>query len=313
MDFLRCKMETNTKIMIKRTLFFTNPVYLSTTKEQLVVQFPKAVEKEDRTVPIEDIGMLVLEHQQITFTNSLIERLAYQNVVIVCCNAQHLPVSIFSPFAGHSEYNERLRAQLNASIPLKKNLWQQTVIAKIANQAHHLATRNKPFEKLHAWSRDVKSGDATNRESHSAAFYWEHLFDLPYFFRGQKGDPPNNLLNYGYAILRAICARSLVGSGMLPALGIHHANKYNAYCLADDIMEPYRPYVDALVCSILERYEQYEVLTTELKMELLQIAAMDVVIDGKKSPLLVAMSRTSNSLQACFSGVSRKLLYPVYG
>lgn len=298
--------------MIKRTLFFTNPVYLSTAKEQLVVRFPKSTDQEEKTVPIEDIGMMVLEHQQITFTNALIEKLSYQNVVIVCCNAQHLPVSLFTPFSGHSEYNERLRYQLEASVPLKKNLWQQTIEAKISNQAHHLASRQKPFEKLVAWSKDVKSGDTTNRESHSAAYYWENLFDLPHFFRGQKGDPPNNLLNYGYAILRAICARSLVGSGMLPVLGIHHANKYNAYCLADDIMEPYRPYVDALVCSIVDRFESFEKLTTELKMELLKIAAMDVVIDGKKSPLLVAMSRTSNSLQACFSGVSRKLLYPVY-
>lgn len=298
--------------MIKRTLYFTNPVYLSTSKEQLVVTYPKPTDQAAKTVPIEDIGMIVLENQQITLSNALMEKLAYQNAAVVCCNAQHLPISLLSPLSGHSEYNERLRHQLEASTPLKKNLWQQTIIAKITNQANLLGERDKPNIKLRQWSRDVLSGDSTNREAHSAAYYWEHLFDFPGFYRGQKGDPPNNLLNYGYAILRAICARSLIGSGMLPALGIHHANKYNAYCLADDIMEPYRPYVDAMVCRIIDKYQQYEELTTSLKAELLKIAAVDVVIDGKKSPLLVAMSRTSSSLFDCFSGLSRKILYPVY-
>lgn len=299
--------------MIKRTLFFANPVYLSTAKEQVVVRYPKEMEQNDKTVPIEDIGIMVLENQQITITNALIEKLSDQNVVIISCNFQHMPTGIFTPFAGHSEYNERLRNQLIASAPLKKNLWQQTITAKINNQALHLDSLNKPTGNLYFWAKDVKSGDATNREAHAAAFYWDNIFDFPNFYRGQNGLPPNNLLNYGYAILRAICARSLVGSGMLTALGIHHANKYNAFCLADDIMEPYRPYVDALVYDIVSETDQVEKLTTALKMKLLKIAAMDVLIDGKKSPLLVAMSRTSNSLQECFAGVSRKILYPVYG
>jgi CRISPR-associated protein Cas1 len=295
--------------MIKRTLFFENPAYLSTKNEQLIVRFPN--DPEERSVPIEDIGMVILEHQQITFTNRLIEKLTYQNAAIVCCSQQHLPLSLISPLSGHTEYNERLRFQLEATTPLKKNLWQQTIIAKINNQANGLAILDTQNDKLRKWSKEVLSGDSTNKEANAAAFYWERFFDLPNFYRGQNGDPPNNLLNYGYAILRALCARSLIGSGMLPALGIHHANKYNAYCLADDIMEPYRPFVDQVVFSIVEQHGSIEKLTREIKQKLLIIPAIDVTIDGKKSPLMVAMSRTTHSLYECYAGVSRKILYPV--
>lgn len=231
--------------MIKRTLFFENPAYLSTKNDQLIVKLTH--NNEIRTVPIEDIGMMILENQQITLTNGLIEKLTYQNAAIVCCNQQHLPLSLISPLYGHSEYNERLRFQLEATLPLRKYLWQQTIVAKITNQANLLGKYDKQNDKLRKWAKEVLSDDSTNKESHSAAFYWERIFEIPGFYRGQKEIAPNNLLNYGYAILRAVCARSLIGSGMLPALGIHHANKYNAYCLADDIMEPYRPFVDEVV------------------------------------------------------------------
>ncbi|PKR80851.1 type II CRISPR-associated endonuclease Cas1 [Brumimicrobium salinarum] len=295
--------------MIKRTLFFENPAYLSTKNNQLVVRLIET--EQTKTVPIEDIGMMVLEHQQITFTNHLIEKLTYQNAAIVCCNQQHLPLSLISPLSGHSEYNERLRYQLEASQPLKKNLWQQTIIAKISNQANLLGKLDKVNSKLRKWSGEVLSGDSTNKESHAAAYYWEQLFsEIPGFYRGQKEIPPNNLLNYGYAILRAVCARSIIGSGMLPALGIHHANKYNAYCLADDIMEPYRPFVDQVVHALVQQTSNIDQLTRDLKQQLLIIPAIDVTIDGKGSPLMVAMSRTTHSLFECFSGISRKILYP---
>lgn len=294
--------------MIKRTLFFESPAYLSTKNDQLIVQLASTDEK--KSIPIEDIGMILLENQQITITNGLIEKLTYQNVAIVSCNQQHLPLGLLSPLSGHSEFNERLRFQLEASIPLKKNLWQQTIISKITNQANLLGQLNKQNDKLRNWSNQVLSGDATNKEANAAAFYWGHLFDFPDFYRGQKGIPPNNLLNYGYAILRATCARSLIGSGLLPALGIHHANKYNAYCLADDIMEPYRPFVDELVVQIVNQTENIQELSREIKKQLLIIPAIDVTIEGKKSPLLVAMSRTTHSLFECFAGISRRILYP---
>lgn len=297
--------------MIKRTLFFGNPAYLSTKNEQLVVSYP-GDDKESKTVPIEDIGMLVLENQQITITNGLITKLIQNKAAVVNCNQQHLPCSILQPLVGHTEQTERIRNQLNASLPLKKNLWQQTVSAKITNQGSHLFRRKKNHLKLARWAGEVKSGDYDNHEAVAAAYYWQHLFEIEGFNRHQKGIPPNNLLNYGYAILRAITARALVASGMLPSVGIFHRNKYNAFCLADDIMEPYRPFVDDLVYDIVQTGEDITELSTFLKTQLLQIPALNVIIDGKESPLMVALSRTTNSLYECFLGSSRKILYPVY-
>lgn len=297
--------------MIKRTLFFGNPAYLSTKNEQMVISFPD--EKPDKTVPIEDLGMVVLENQQITITNGLLSKLTDHKVAVVSCNAQHMPEGLLLPMNGHSEQTERIRYQLDASLPLKKNLWQQTVTAKINNQAGLLQEKGKNAQRLFHLAKNVSSGDTGNHEAQAAAHYWQHLFDIPEFNRSQGGIPPNNLLNYGYAILRAVIARALVSSGMLPQVGIWHRNKYNAYCLADDIMEPYRPYVDLVVCHIVENSDDYHELTVDIKKELLAIPALDVQIDGQKSPLMVAASRTTSSLFECFAGISRKIIYPDYG
>lgn len=296
--------------MIKRTLFFGNPAYLSTKNEQLVISFPD--DKPDKATPIEDLGMIVLENQQITITNGLLAKLTEKKIAVVTCNAQHMPDGLLLPMHGHSEQTERIRYQLNASQPLKKNLWQQTVTSKIQNQAALLKEKGKDSARLHYLARNVSSGDSGNHEAQAAAIYWQNLFNLEDFNRGQNGVPPNNLLNYGYAILRAVIARALVSSGMFPALGIWHRNKYNAYCLADDIMEPYRPFVDLVVCHLVETLDDYSEMTTGIKKELLSIPALDVRIDGQKSPLMVAASRTSSSLYECFAGVSRKIIYPEY-
>ncbi|UCS91854.1 type II CRISPR-associated endonuclease Cas1 [Echinicola marina] len=297
--------------MIKRTLFFGNPAYLSTKNEQLIVSFPD--DQPDKTVPIEDIGMVVLENPQITITNGLMGKLVNNKVALVNCNGQHLPDGLLLPLHGHSEQTERIRHQINASQPLRKNLWAQTITAKIQNQGALLAERDIPIQKLRHLAKSVQSGDTGNNEAQAAAYYWQHIFDLPDFNREQKGLPPNNLLNYGYAILRGIIARALVSSGMLPTLGIWHRNKYNAYCLADDIMEPYRPFVDKVVRHMVETKDQIDELDIHLKRELLTIPALDVKIDGQKSPLMVAASRTTNSLFECFAGISRKIIYPEYG
>ncbi len=297
--------------MIKRTLFFGNPAYLSTKNEQLVIAYP-GEEKEVKTIPIEDIGIMILENQQITITNGLLTKLIENKAAVVNCNKQHLPCSLLQPLTGHTEQTERFRNQINASLPLKKNLWQQTISSKISNQAQHLFRRGKNHKKLVRWSNEVKSGDSQNHEAVAAAHYWQNLFEIEGFNRFQKGIPPNNLLNYGYAILRATTARAIISSGMLPGVGIFHRNKYNAYCLADDIMEPYRIYVDDLVYEIVQTGEDITELTTILKSELLKIPALDVVIDEKVSPLMVALSRTTNSLYDCFTGLNRKILYPVY-
>jgi CRISPR-associated protein Cas1 len=297
--------------MIKRTLFFGNPAYLSTKNEQLVIFYPDK-EQEIKTVAIEDIGVIVLENQQITITNGLLEKLIRNNVALINCDQQHMPIGLLLPLNGHTEQSERFKNQINASTPLKKNLWQQTVSSKIINQAGLLKEKGVPFRKMELWAKEVTSGDALNHESRAAVYYWKNLIPIESFTRGQKGVSPNNLLNYGYAILRGITARAIVSSGMLPTLGIFHRNKYNAYCLADDIMEPYRPYVDLIVCHIMETSDSFEDLTIDIKKQLLSIVSIDVFIDGKNSPLMVAMSRTTNSLQQCFEGTARKILYPLY-
>lgn len=295
--------------MLKKTLFFGNPAYLSTKNEQLVVTFPDK-EQQQRTVPIEDIAVVVMENQQITITNGLLEKLVNRGIAVINCNQQHLPIGMFLPLNGHTEQTERFRNQMNASVPLKKNLWQQTITAKILNQATLLRENGIPVQNMLHWAKSVTSGDTQNHEARAAAYYWQNLFDIKDFNRQQNGIPPNNLLNYGYAILRGITARALVSSGMHPTFGIFHRNKYNAYCLADDIMEPYRPFIDLVVKDLAATEDTIEELTPTIKQELLKALAMDVTLDGKRSPLMVAMSRTTNSLYECYSGISRKILYP---
>jgi CRISPR-associated protein Cas1 len=307
--------------MIKRTLCFSNPAYLSLKNKQLVIRLPE-VEQSDlpdvlkaktvTTIPVEDIGVVVLDNQQVTITQGLLELLMDNACAVITCDSSHLPVGLFLPLSGNTTQNERFRYQLDASLPLKKQLWQQTIQCKIRNQAATLKLiRGKEAKNMFVWANDVKSGDSENLEARAAAYYWKQMFPtLPQFTRGREGMPPNNLLNYGYAILRAIVARSLVISGMLPTLGIHHHNRYNAYCLADDIMEPYRPYVDQFVAQIFDKGIDCSVMTTDLKRELLSIPVLDVCIDGQRSPLMVAASQTTASLIKCFQGEQRKIIYP---
>jgi CRISPR-associated protein Cas1 len=297
--------------MIKRTLFFSNPAYLSTRNQQLVVNFPEE-DREEKTIPIEDLGYVVLEHPQITISNGLLRKLIENKTAVITCDQQHLPCALLQPLTGHTEHTERLRYQLNASTPLKKQLWQQTVTVKIENQANHFLYRKKNALRLKRYAKEIKSGDLGNQEALAAAFYFQNLFDIEGFSRNQKGVPPNNLLNYGYAILRAVAARALVSSGLLPSLGIFHSNKYNAFCLADDVMEPYRPFVDALVYDIVASGCNVEELNKNIKADLLMIPALDVIIDDKQSPLMNAMSRTTASLYECFQGSRRKILYPEF-
>lgn len=256
--------------MIKKTLYFGNPAYLSLRNAQLVIKLPE-VEKcsslpeamkrqSEITKPIEDIGVVILDNKQITITSGAIEALLENNCALITCDSKSMPVGLMLPLYGNTTQNERFRKQLDASLPLKKQLWQQTIQAKINNQASSLSICiNEDIKCMRIWANDVRSGDPDNLEARAAAFYWKTLFhDIENFTRDRDGIPPNNLLNYGYAILRAVIARSLVTSGLLPTLGIHHHNRYNAYCLADDIMEPYRPFIDQLV------YQLY----SENKMEL---------------------------------------------
>ncbi len=309
--------------MIKRTLYFGNPSYLSLKNDQLVLKLPE-VEKNAtlpdafkqsnvRTIPIEDIGVVVLDHKQITITQALLAKLLENNCAVITCDDRHLPTGLLLPLEGNTLQSERFNDQIEASLPLRKQLWQQTVQAKIHNQASVLKRlRQTEVGNMSAWEKDVRSGDSDNLEGRAAVYYWKNLFpDIDGFLRDRDGKAPNNLLNYGYAILRAIIARALVSSGMLPTFGIHHHNRYNAYCLADDIMEPYRPYVDELVVNYTLRNGYPEELTTDVKSTMLSIPVLDVVINGQRSPLMIAATQTTASLYKCFSGELRKIVYPV--
>lgn len=312
--------------MIKKTLYFGNPAYLSLRMGQIVIKLPEVERNPDLpermkqeaevTKPIEDIGIVILDNKRITITQGLLEALLENNCAVITCDSHSMPVGLMLPLYGNSTQNERFREQLEASLPLRKQLWQQTIKAKIENQAAVLASYSKVSTKaMERWANDVRSGDPENIEGRAAAYYWKNVFSefkqLAGFTRDRNGMPPNNLLNYGYAILRAIVARGLVSSGMLPTLGIHHHNRYNAYCLADDIMEPYRPYVDQLVLSIVSECEPDDMeLTKEVKFKLLGIPTIEVTVNGKRSPLMVAVTQTTASLYKCFSGELRRIAYP---
>ncbi len=299
--------------MIKRTLVFSQPAYLSMRRDQLVVNYPDQ-DEVPKVVPIEDIGLILLEHGRITVTHRLIGRLLENKTAIITCDGKHLPSGLILPIVGHTLQSQRFQDQLSMSLPLMKQLWQQTIQAKITNQANHLREWNKEADRLDYWVRQVKSGDSNNCEALAAGYYWHNLFseEVDGFTRSRDGEPPNNLLNYGYAILRAITARALISSGLFPTIGIHHKSQYNAYCLADDVMEPYRIYVDSIVRQLVEMDECMEELTREVKLKLLRIPVLDVIINDQKSPLMVAMSTTTSSLYECISGQRRKIKYPVY-
>ncbi|MCB0710328.1 MAG: type II CRISPR-associated endonuclease Cas1 [Chitinophagaceae bacterium] len=300
--------------MIKRTICIESPCLLKFSNGQMVVSFNHIKGMEDRpdkTVPVEDLGMLILEHQQISITHYLLDQLVNNNVAVVTCNDTHHPTGLLMPLEGNTLQSERFRAQIEATEPLKKQLWQQTVKAKIGNQAAVLKKWDGKWLALKNLADNVKSGDSDNNEAIAAAHYWQNIFPPAWnFYRKRDGAPPNNLLNYGYAIVRAGMARAIVGAGLLPTLGIFHRNRYNAYCLADDMMEPYRPFVDVVVRSIIDKTSAVNNLTNELKVELLKIPVMDVMLNDDRSPLMVAMQRTAASLAKCFTGEQRKLLLP---
>lgn len=292
--------------MIKRVLCFENPARLSLKLAQMVVELQDVT----RTLPIEDIGVVILDYKQITITHALIDALLANNVAIVTSNDKHLPVGLMLPLDGNTLQSERFRAQIDASEPLKKQMWQQTIVAKILGQAHVLGIQHIEHSNMLKWAKDVRSGDTENMEARAAAFYWRNMFEKDVFIRDPQGLPPNNLLNYGYSIVRAMMARALVGAGLLPTLGIHHHSRYDAYCLADDIMEPYRPFVDMKVLETWSKGGVTSDISSEQKRELLGITTMDVNISGHRSPMMLAIQTTAQSVQKCFSGTARKIIYP---
>ena len=293
--------------MIKRTLFFSHAVCLSVRHKQLVI-FSKETQ-EETLVPIEDIGFVIVENALVTLTIPLINELTDNNCALIFCNEKHLPFSMTMPLDCNEIQSQLFSAQINAKLPVKKKCWKQIVEFKIKNQGLVLKKYDLDFTRLVDFSKCVKSGDPTNMESQAAKFYWDNLFGKKWY-RDRFGDFPNNYLNYGYAILRAATARALVGSGLLPTLGIHHHNKYNAYCLADDLMEPYRPFIDDEVIEYISTNPDEKELGLEFKKRILQVLVRDVKMGNLTRPMMVALSMTSSSLANALSNESEKLKLP---
>ena len=293
--------------MLKRVLFFTNPYHLTLRNEQVILQ-ERGTTDAPKSVPIEDLGVVILEHPQSTITLPLLSALSAHNVAVIFCAGNRMPQATLMNLDSNRTQGENYRAQIEASEPLKKGLWKQIVEAKIRNQAALLRKLGRDGDKLKPYYMNVKSADADNREGIAAKVYWSELFGAD-FVRSREGAAPNNLLNYGYTILRAAVARSIMSSGLFPSFGIFHRNRYNAFPLADDLMEPYRPYVDELVHALWMR--GHKQLTKEVKSELLRILFADTRFDKVLRPLDVGLTFTSASLAKCFSGIQKKIAYPV--
>lgn len=293
--------------MLKRALFFSTPFCLSLKNNQMIIH-TKEMPEMQKSVPIEDIGFVILEHQQTNITLPLLNALSDNNVAVIFCGSDFMPNAMLMNLDSNKTQGESYRAQIEASDPLKKGLWKQIVEAKIRNQAALLNKLGKDGDKLKPYYMNVKSGDSDNREGIAAKIYWNELFGAN-FIRSREGVEPNNMLNYGYTLLRAAVARSLMGSGLFPAFGIFHRNRYNAFPLADDIMEPYRPYVDEIVFDLYANGERE--LTKEVKTRLLRLLFMDTSFGKLTRPLDVGLTMTSASLAKCFNGIQKKITYPL--
>lgn len=294
--------------MLYRSIYIGNPAYLKLKDKQLKVTDPESKE-EKGSVPIEDIGLLMLDHYQITLSHQLIQELMKNNVILISCDERHLPLAGMLPFSGNSLFSERVKTQIEASEPLKKQLWKQTIECKIQNQLKVLEQLDKYASPMYEYHKQVKSGDTTNMEGIAAQHYWKYLIDND-FLRERLGDYPNPFFNFGYGVLLSIMARALVDTGLLLVLGIFHRNKYNPYCLASDIMEPYRPIVDLLVMKWLQLHPEKQSLDKESKTFLLQIATQDVNIEKLVRPLIVGVKMTASSLLKCYTGEKRQISYP---
>lgn len=290
--------------MIKRSLLIENKTVITTKNSQLVLKS----EIRESIIPIEDIGFLVIDNNETYLSIPAMNLLIENNTAVIVCNTNHLPNGMFLNLNSHHIQQEIFKNQIDASIPLKKQLWQQTIVEKITNQGILLEMITGDKNSFPFLASKVLSGDSSNMEGVAASQYWKSFFEIK-FKRERFGDYPNNFLNYGYAILRASTARALSGSGLLNTLGIHHKSKYNAFALADDIMEPFRPIVDEKVYEIMQKFEEQE-LNTAIKAELLQILTRTVYFKDEKSPLMVALQKTASSLQQCYTGDRKKIKYP---
>jgi CRISP-associated protein Cas1 len=297
--------------MIKRTVeISTRGCFVHAEHCQIVIE--KDGEKLG-SVPIEDLGVLIID-SDITITSSLISQLAEANVALIFTNEKHLPASLTIPFVANTLQSKILSHQIAVSVPNKKRLWASVVSAKILNQSDNLTACEKDGTGLREISKNVPSGDPKNLEAFAARIYWRKLFG-DHFRRNRENPDANMLLNYGYAIVRASVARAIVGTGLHPSFGIHHKNQYNPFPLADDLMEPIRPFVDRKVYSIVKKYAEKDdeielELNRETKAELLSLLAEDCFLDSRKQPLLVAIGLYVASIKQIITGETKKPLIP---
>ncbi|MFD2552254.1 type II CRISPR-associated endonuclease Cas1 [Bizionia sediminis] len=290
--------------MLKKTLLVEKKSSITVKHLQLQIKN----DLRQASIPIEDIGFLIIDNPEVYISITALNLLIENNSAVIICGKTHLPNGLFLNLNSHHIQQELFRKQIEASVPLKKQLWQQTVKEKILNQGLLLEKITKTKNNFNFLASKVVSGDTTNMEGVAANFYWKFFFKSN-FKRERFGAYPNNFLNYGYAILRAATARALSGSGLLNTLGIHHKNKYNAFALADDIMEPFRPIIDEAVYTIMQHYDEQE-LNTEIKSVLLQTLTRTVYFKEEKSPLMVGLQKTASSLQQCYTGKRKKIKYP---
>lgn len=298
--------------MIARTLSFSSPGRLSVKHAQLVYEGDDGVR---RTFPIEDLGFVILETGLMSISSSCIQQLAEANVALVVCDASHTPAAQLLPFAAHTTTQETASAQLAATDAVQGRIWRQVIRAKIRNQADLLERlgHEDAGRRLHAMADEVKNYDAGNLEAQAARIYFRALAPDPDFVRAREGGWPNPALNYGYAVLRAAVARALVGSGLTCFRGVHHHNRYNAFCLADDMMEPYRPFVDQYVFSKAPPFDMpVDELTRDMKTRLLQLLTCDVRTGDLKRPLMVALSYTTASLGRYYLNGAQELVLPSF-
>lgn len=292
--------------MIKRTVEISRePAHLAVRLNQLVLKRDGNVVGQ---IPCEDIGMVLVDHPGSTYTHTALALLASCGATVVLCGRDHLPSAVVMPMADHTQVVWRIGEQLAARRPLRKQLWRQIVRAKIRGQAANLPPHTAARTKLTALAAEVKSGDATNVEAYAAKVYWQHWLAEEEFRRDADLPGTNAFLNYGYAVMRAAVARAIVAAGLLPALGLHHRNRSNAFCLADDLVEPLRPLVDDRVRDLRRR--GYEELSQEAKAEMLNLLADEVRMGDESGPLMVNIHRMAASLVKCFQGRTKHLEIP---
>lgn len=292
--------------MIKRTIDISEPAYLHLQHQQLLI------DKQGETIaqiPVEDLGVVILQNPAIVITQAVIIACQKNNVVLVFCDERHLPYSVLLPISeGNNLHNKVLQQQLNLKLPSKKRLWQQVVKQKITAQAKTLKMLDKTYKPVERLAENVKAGDPENVEAQAAQTYWKLLFGNE-FRRDVELDGINNLLNYGYAIMRAMVARAIVGSGLHPAIGLHHHNQYNGLCLADDLMEPFRPWVDFKVYQMTQCNPQLEV-NKESKIPLLNLLSETVIWEQQNMPLMVACHYLLANVKRAYEDSAAMLIYP---